>query len=269
MKAYKVFNQDWKCRGYKYKHTHLNINSIANNALIRCCSYGFHACLNPKDLTNYANVKNRKNHYAIVDIYGKCDSLGDKIAAEHLVVLKEYPTYSALLEEYNKTKLSKAVEYVNKKCEQHQDKISKWRNEFYEQFNKDRVSNILKVLFEEFAHNKKAVILLFMWLVRSEGIKGRLELLNPMKDGGLFLNFIAESMKHKHDMFLDKQNKRALYYKNVIRINNKIKCLYKIDIMKTYKASEDFNAYISNPPANMFIAKPCNKKERQQIINGV
>lgn len=269
MKAYKVFNHEWKCRNYKYKHTRLNVNSIANSTLIRCCSYGFHACPNPSDLTNYINVKNRHNHYAIVDIYGKCDSIEDKIAAEHLVILKEYPTYKALLEEYDRTKSLNVVKHINKKCELYQNRINKLKDKLHKQFNKDIVSNILRILFEEFAHNKKAVVLLFAWLVRSEGIKGRLELLNPMKDGGLFLNFVAESIKHKRDKFLDEQNKKASYYKNTIRINNKIKHLYKIDIMKIYEYSKKLYTDIENPPRNTFIAKPCSKKERQLIMKGV
>ena len=49
MKAYKVFNSDWTCRGFQYK-----VGETYNfDGEIELCGRGFHACENVVDCFNY------------------------------------------------------------------------------------------------------------------------------------------------------------------------------------------------------------------------
>ena len=67
IKAYKGFNQDFKCRdmqyevGKKYEH----------DGNIKCCDSGFHACENPLDVLDYYNLTDSR--FAEVELSGDID----------------------------------------------------------------------------------------------------------------------------------------------------------------------------------------------------
>lgn len=262
MKAYKIFDRDWTCNDYKYKHTGLRINSITNAEPIKCCHNGFHACLNPHDLTFYFSddIDNPKKHrYAIVDVYGHYDyefrSYGSKIASKNLVVLKEYPTYEALLKEYD----------IKSSLYKYKAKLEALSNIT---IDRDIILTLLDVLHTEFNKNKEAVAFLFIRLARMKCLHHKLDLFNPLCDGGSILTFIAMHI-HKCDTFIDEPDITAPYYSNIIRINNKIKRLCKVDLFGLYKADKKIHDLQELKPHSFkSIIKACSAKQRQLIMKG-
>ena len=83
--AYKGFDKNLCCRGYKYevgKEYHAEED-------IKVCNNGFHACLNPNDLFAYY-APNEGNRYCKVRLWGDVDDSGsDKIAASDVEIVEE------------------------------------------------------------------------------------------------------------------------------------------------------------------------------------
>jgi hypothetical protein len=85
MKAYKVFNSDWTCRGFKYEVG--KTYSIKEQPVM--CERGFHACKKVADCFNYYSF-NPENKVAEVELSGNV--LGeneDKQCASKITIIKE------------------------------------------------------------------------------------------------------------------------------------------------------------------------------------
>jgi hypothetical protein len=87
MKAYKGFDADWSCRGFKYELG----KEYKHEGPVSLCSSGFHACEFPLDILNYYPVCNSK--FAEVELDGfsdeKCDSGDTKIVGSLLKIKAE------------------------------------------------------------------------------------------------------------------------------------------------------------------------------------
>ena len=85
MKAIKGFDRDFKCRGFQFEVG----KTYTANGKIKACRNGFHAIhddAHPLSVLKYYGPTSR---FAIVEIDGKTDRDGDKIAAEIMTVKKE------------------------------------------------------------------------------------------------------------------------------------------------------------------------------------
>ena len=67
MKAYKGFDKDWSCRGFKYEMG----QTYTHSGKLRLCNSGFHACEAPLDTWNYYDPTTSK--YAEVELGGVSD----------------------------------------------------------------------------------------------------------------------------------------------------------------------------------------------------
>ena len=85
IKAFKVFENDWTCRGFQYEVG----KEYFQEGNIKLCENGFHACSNLADCFNYYPF-NPNNKVAEVELYGSIDSDdGDKICASNIKILSE------------------------------------------------------------------------------------------------------------------------------------------------------------------------------------
>ena len=82
--AYKVFNQDWTCRGFQFEVG----KSYHQNGEIVPCDNGFHAYVNLADCFGYYSF-NPDNKVAKVRLYGTLASKEDKICASDIELLEE------------------------------------------------------------------------------------------------------------------------------------------------------------------------------------
>ena len=98
--AYKAFNKDWTCRGFKYEIG----KSYHQDGLIFCCYNGFHACLNPLDIFIYYYGYLSELHFAEVELSGKTHESKNghdtKVAASDIRIIREL-TATELAEIYN------------------------------------------------------------------------------------------------------------------------------------------------------------------------
>ena len=85
MKAYKVFDSEWKCRGFQYKVG--ETYEMKEKPIL--CEQGFHACKKVSDCFNYQEF-NPKNKVAEVDLIGDIVGAdGDKQATNKINIIKE------------------------------------------------------------------------------------------------------------------------------------------------------------------------------------
>ena len=85
MKAYKIFNSDWKCRDVFFE---VGKTYIKEGKPI-LCEYGFHACVNINKCWDYYSF-DPKNKVAEVDLIG--DIVGDeidKVCTNKIIIVKE------------------------------------------------------------------------------------------------------------------------------------------------------------------------------------
>jgi len=102
MKAYKVFEQNWICRGYDFKDENGNIIGTIHtiNAKPKLCKIGFHYCKRLVDCFNYYNF-NLMNKVAEIEILGEMDNEGgDKECSNSIKIIKEL-SWSEVLELVN------------------------------------------------------------------------------------------------------------------------------------------------------------------------
>ena len=86
--AYKAFDKDLKCRGFKYEVG----NTYSLDGRVEICGRGFHACLAPFDVWNYYDLIDSR--FAVVEMSGdvskQADTDGDtKIASASITVTAE------------------------------------------------------------------------------------------------------------------------------------------------------------------------------------
>lgn len=97
LRAFKAFNADWTCRGFKYEVG----KKYHQNGEIECCHKGFHACPNPLDVFNYYWGKLSRIRFAEVELSGEKDWSDDKVAASDIKIIKEV-SYEDLFNEFNR-----------------------------------------------------------------------------------------------------------------------------------------------------------------------
>lgn len=87
MKAYKVFNSDWRCRSFRYEVG--EIYEMKEDPIP--CERGFHACIELAYCFNYYDF-DYKNKVAEVEMLGKIRKCEDtKIVTNKIKIVKEIP----------------------------------------------------------------------------------------------------------------------------------------------------------------------------------
>ena len=84
--AYKGMNSNMSCREFQYE-----IGKTYKTDKAELCKYGFHACLNPRDVLDYYE-QDEGSRYFKVKLSGeitKCDNLDTKVAATEITILEE------------------------------------------------------------------------------------------------------------------------------------------------------------------------------------
>ena len=84
--AYKGMNSDMSCRDFKYE-----LGKTYKTDKVELCEYGFHACLNPRDVLEYY-PQNKGSRYFKVKLSGeiaKCDKSDTKVAATEITILED------------------------------------------------------------------------------------------------------------------------------------------------------------------------------------
>ena len=89
IKAYKGFNKDMSCRGFKYEVG----KEYEHNGEVEACASGFHACENPLDVLGYyppSDDSGNLRRYCEVEQSGRLDqSENDKICSSRLHIIAE------------------------------------------------------------------------------------------------------------------------------------------------------------------------------------
>ena len=84
--AYKGMKSDMTCKDFKYE-----LGKSYKTDKVELCFYGFHACLNPRDVLEYY-PQNKGSRYFKVKLSGeiaKCDKSDTKLAATEITILEE------------------------------------------------------------------------------------------------------------------------------------------------------------------------------------
>ena len=84
--AYKGMKSDMTCRDFKYE-----VGKSYKTDKAELCYYGFHACLNPRDVLEYY-PRYASSRYFKVKLSGeiaKCDKSDTKVAATEITILEE------------------------------------------------------------------------------------------------------------------------------------------------------------------------------------
>ena len=84
--AYKGMESNMACRDFQYE-----LGKTYKTDKAELCKYGFHACLNPRDVLDYYE-QNEGSRYFKVKLSGeiaKCDNLDTKVAATEITILEE------------------------------------------------------------------------------------------------------------------------------------------------------------------------------------
>ena len=91
MIAYKVFNPDWTCRGFKYQIG----KTYEEEASPSICGRGFHFCKNLVDCFNYYAF-DPKNKVAEIDALGDISEGDDKCCTNKIKIVREITWYEVL-----------------------------------------------------------------------------------------------------------------------------------------------------------------------------
>lgn len=87
IKAYKAFNSDWTCQGFKYEVG----KKYEYFGDIEMCEIGFHAChVLPLDVLEYYGDNLFTQKYAEVELSGKIEKNGNKSCASKIKIKKEH-----------------------------------------------------------------------------------------------------------------------------------------------------------------------------------
>ena len=108
--AYKGMNSDMTCRDFKYE-----VGKSYKTDKVKLCEYGFHACLNPKDVLKYYSKKT-KSRYFKVKLSGeiaKCGKYYTKVAATEITILEEINIKEAIKTEWWKNENVLDLLYFN------------------------------------------------------------------------------------------------------------------------------------------------------------
>ena len=93
MKAYKVFNPDWTCRGFQFAVGEVYEEAVAP----KLCSAGFHACVKLVDCFGYYTF-DPSNKVAEVELLGDIDSQedSDKVCSNKIAIVREISWFEVL-----------------------------------------------------------------------------------------------------------------------------------------------------------------------------
>jgi len=84
IKAYKVFDENWKCNGFQFEVG----KTYTHNGPIKNCESGFHACEKVADCFGYKTFET-KNKIAEVLCGGAIERAGDKLCCQHIMITRE------------------------------------------------------------------------------------------------------------------------------------------------------------------------------------
>ncbi len=86
IKAYKVFNSNWQCRGFQFEVG----KTYKHEGTVKICSKGFHACLQVADCFSYYSFES-SNKVAEVLIWGNTDTHNEdsKICGAQIQIVRE------------------------------------------------------------------------------------------------------------------------------------------------------------------------------------
>ena len=84
MKGYKVFEPDWKCRGFQYEVG----QTYEMEGTPVCCDHGFHFCTELKDCFSYYDF-DPNNKVAIIEALGDIDTEGNKSCTNKIKIVEE------------------------------------------------------------------------------------------------------------------------------------------------------------------------------------
>ena len=84
--AYKGMKYDMTCKDFKYE-----IGKAYKTDKVKLCEYGFHACLNPRDVLGYYTQTEGSRYYKVLlsGEIAKCDFYNTKVAATEITILEE------------------------------------------------------------------------------------------------------------------------------------------------------------------------------------
>lgn len=91
VKGYKVFNQDWTCRDFKYEVR----QTYTHDGPIAVCEAGFHFCQKPSACFNYYPFDS-SNHVAEIEAIGNVMVKGDKSVTNKIHIIREIPWHEVL-----------------------------------------------------------------------------------------------------------------------------------------------------------------------------
>ena len=84
--AYKGMNSDMTCSGFQYE-----LGKSYKTDKAKLCEWGFHACLNPRDVLDYY-LEEESSRYFKVKLFGEitqCDEFDTQVAATEITILEE------------------------------------------------------------------------------------------------------------------------------------------------------------------------------------
>lgn len=84
--AYKGMNSDMTCRDFKYE-----LGKSYKTDKVKLCYYGFHACLNPRDVLDYYYQEESSRYFKVL-LSGeitKCDETDTKVVTKEITILEE------------------------------------------------------------------------------------------------------------------------------------------------------------------------------------
>ena len=84
--AYKGMEFDMSCRNFKYE-----LGKSYKTDKAELCEWGFHACLNPRDVLDYY-LEEESSRYFKVKLFGEitqCDEFDTQVAATEITILEE------------------------------------------------------------------------------------------------------------------------------------------------------------------------------------
>ena len=84
VKAYKVFNNDWTCRGFQYEVG----ETYEHDGKIELCEAGFHACIRAIDCFNYYKFDN-DNKVAEVELLGEVINGSEKSVCSRIKIVRK------------------------------------------------------------------------------------------------------------------------------------------------------------------------------------
>ena len=91
IKGYKVFENDWTCRGFQYEVG----KTFKYNGNIEMCGAGFHFCRKAGDCFNYYSF-NSNNKVAEVEAIGLVETSDNKSVTDEIVIVREIEWHELL-----------------------------------------------------------------------------------------------------------------------------------------------------------------------------